>query len=291
MRYLCPFCADRGKGKDYAGHLYLNVDKGVGVCFRCNTRGSISYLLSLMGIKGQSQEAPPAPGNDTLAKIESLLSTNLTAGEAEVPYPCETQPIVPGTKGHIYLCGARGYGSSVFLNYNIVEGNHPAFGRRVFIPTSENGRRVYWVGRAIDGQKPRYINPAVPKTAVFNLDRVPAGLPLIICEGVFSAIAAHPFAIAIFGKTATPPQVLKLLRFPTSAYVIALDGDAAKEAYGLAESLAIAGRPIDIVEMPSGHDPDSLPAGDLWGLPRADALRGMHRALDLTSIRRDINGS
>ena len=263
-RYACPFCPTRGHGEDIKGHLYVNEFKGVFYCQKCNSKGVIPYLNDLLGI--ESWAAPPVPTSDILDEIRSFLEGKISL-EEDLKYPCEVGPIVPGMKGYTYLCGARGYSDWVINEHRIVEGIHPKYGRRVFVPTYEGAKIKYWVGRAIDGQQPKYINPPVPKTCVFNLNNVPPGRPLIICEGVFSAISCHPWATAIYGKTCTSAQLLVLKRFDPPMYMIALDGDARREAVALADSLVATGKPVRIIEIPDGEDPDSLAPGDLWKLP------------------------
>lgn len=263
VRYACPFCLTRGHGEDTKNHLYVNEFKGVFYCHRCNSKGVISYLYELFGVEGERAAIPTA---DILDEIRGFLEGKISL-EEDLKYPCEVEPVVPGMKGYTYLCGARGYSDWVIHEHRIVEGVHPKYGRRVFVPTYVRGKIKYWVGRAIDGQQPKYINPPVPKTCIFNLNNVPAGRPLIICEGVFSAISCHCWATALYGKTCTPSQLLALQRFNPPMYLIALDGDAREEAVALAESLVATGKPVRIIEIPDGEDPDSLAPGDLWKLP------------------------
>jgi hypothetical protein len=215
---------------------------------------------------GIEEEKIFVPSEDTLEELRKALEHKISV-EEDLSYQCEVEPVVPGMRGYAYLFGARGYSDWVIREHAIVEGVHPQFGRRIFIPTKHRGKLLYWVGRTIEGKNPKYINPPVPKTCVFNLSNVPPSRPLVICEGVFSAISCHPWAVALFGKVATPAQLLALREFNPPMYLIALDGDAGDEAEKLAESLASTGKPIRIVDMPEEEDPDSLPPGAFWKLP------------------------
>lgn len=277
VRYNCPFCAKNGKGQDNKGHLYVNEAKGVLICFRCGERGPLEVLYRFFGV--EKGEPVPVKAEDLLSQVEMLVGETLRVKNPEVKYPCEVTPIVSGMWGWTYLRGARNIPQWAIREHRMVQGEMrnekgESLGERVFIPTFDSsGKMQYWVARALDSKAPqKYLNPVgVAKTCVFNLNNVPPGSPLIICEGVFSAITAHQWAVALFGKVATPSQLYDLLQFETSMYFVALDGDAQnKEAVELASSLSLSGRPVRIIRLPDGEDPDSIGAGNLWKLPIDD---------------------
>jgi DNA primase len=109
-------------------------------------------------------------------------------------------------------------------------------GRAIF-PCKERREVVYWTGRGIGGQKPKYVfprdgeSPILRDEAVYrydafeNLETVPE---LWITEGVFDALAVN--GVAIFGKRAFDGQLRKILGLYPKKIVIALDKDARKEA-------------------------------------------------------------
>ena len=111
-----------------------------------------------------------------------------------------------------------------------------------------DGRISFYVGRDYIGDKPaKYMNPPKELGAasedVWNLDMIESD-SVIICEGVFTAIAASPFklnAVATYGKsiskvssndsgTIVTSQGEKLLNKKFKNYYIAYDADAHKEA-------------------------------------------------------------
>lgn len=107
------------------------------------------------------------------------------------------------------------------------DGRYRKAGKRVIFPIYDELRQlVSWQGRTIDAaEQPRWYNPpGFSKTHIWNLHALsPIDIP-ILCEGIPSAMACGPKALAIYG-TSPPPAVVKLLaaRFPTA--VLAFDAD------------------------------------------------------------------
>lgn len=274
-RFQCPFCLESKGSADKKYHLYFNPENGKWICFRCDSRGSRSFLFKSLGIDTASEDEKPPSGIEALEGVVSalesskLLKSTVSASPRSISYPCEVGPIRPGTDAYMYLRYKRKWSKEKILDitthYEMVTGYH-VYDNRIFIPTHDvqTGEMVFWVARSTMGKGDnlaKYVNPKdIKKDMVFNLDKaIETGDPwVIICEGVFSAIACGENGVAIYGKTATQDQINTLCNNFDGLFVVALDGDARKEAYNLANEFDKRGKPVSVVLFPIGEDPDSV---------------------------------
>ncbi len=260
-KFNCPFCEANGHGKDNKWHLYVNPKKEKWICFKCGERGSLDQLLQKLGI----EKGAPVINDDEFMKLAKQLEFGIHDEEklndvSPSEYPCEVRPVEPGSSAYRYMKYVRGYEYKEFADYKLVYGEF-MFSSRIFFPTFDmDGKLCYWVARKIfnDSDKvAKYVNPKAEKLNVFNLNRV-KGDHIIICEGVLSAMAAGPEAVAIFGKTATKQQIWLLNSIKFDEYIISLDSDARKEAFSLASEFINRGKKVSLVELPEREDPDSV---------------------------------
>lgn len=255
--FNCPFCAERGH-VDTKYHFYLNPEKQVWVCHRCNERGNVRSLFRKLGIPmGEEDFGPPTDDYLENALKKDLHPTPPGEDLVNFMYPVPVEPIVPGTLAYEYL-RARKFDLEKITRYGLVWGVYK--GPRIFIPTYSTSGMSYWVARSIlkDERSPKYLNPTAGKdTSVFNLSRQRKN-EIVICEGVFSAMAVGEQGVSIFGKVATAFQMKALLQAPVTGYTVCLDGDASKENMRLAMALLVSGKPVSYVTLSHEDDPDSV---------------------------------
>jgi len=98
-------------------------------------------------------------------------------------------------------------------------------GRIIFKVNDEYGRFVWYQGRSIFGQEPKYLNPHgdFKSKLVYGLDKVKIGGRVIICEGVIDAIRIS--GQSIFGKSINYIQLTKIMNRKPGEFIIALDRD------------------------------------------------------------------
>lgn len=267
--YTCPQCDDK------SGHLYVNYDKGYFHCFKCGLSGKrMEGLLRVLHIDINYDYTKLYSEKDK--EIDSIISMKETKKSSSniIPvdystsldtltkyYELHTVPL--SLSAHNYLI-ARGLSEETIRRLEIKEGlnrygekfiiNSKEFtGRdysgRIMVPSlRRDGRISFYVGRDYIGDKPaKYMNPPKELGAasedVWNLDMIESD-SVIICEGVFTAIAASPFklnAVATYGKsiskvssndsgTIVTSQGEKLLNKKFKNYYVAYDADAHKEA-------------------------------------------------------------
>ena len=108
---------------------------------------------------------------------------------------------------------------------------------------------------------PRYLNPFGDnrRKCVFNLHRIPKGVPIIITEGSLTAISAGSNAIATYGKYVTDSQLKTILSNQPSSIYVNLDPDAYESAVALCDKLLrMTSVPIYLVVLPDDKDANDL---------------------------------
>ncbi len=154
---------------------------------------------------------------------------------------------------------SRGITGDDILRYNIGYCESGPYTNRVIIPSyNKNGSLNYFVGRDIYNSKFKYKNPPISKDVIgfelfINWDE-----PLVLCEGVFDAIAIKRNAIPLFGKTIQPKLKTELYKQRVKKIYIVLDEDAKIDALKLSAKLMKNGIEVYYVSM---HDKDPADVG------------------------------
>lgn len=268
--YLCPQCDDK------SGHLYINYDKGYYHCFKCNLSGKrlesllkklhidIDYdytklyneqdkeLDSIIAIKEDKKKS---------MRVEKVVDYSTNLDVLTEYYYQHTKPLTRASFEYLLSRrifpynieklgmreGVNRYGDIININGKDYIGRD--YSGRIMVPSlRRDGRISFYVGRDYIGDKPaKYMNPPKELGAasedVWNLDMIESD-SVIICEGVFTAIAASPYklnAVATYGKSiaqrssndsgiTVTSQGEKLLNKKFKNYYVAYDADAHKEA-------------------------------------------------------------
>ena len=74
-------------------------------------------------------------------------------------------------------------------------------------------------------------------------------VPVILCEGIFDAIAIKRNAIPLFGKTIPKSLMMKLVESEVKTVYLALDKDALKEALNYSQTLLDHGKEVYLIEL------------------------------------------
>jgi len=269
----CPY---HEHGRDPGKKLWINVNKRVWICYKCDEKGTFRQLLR------KFREVKPQAFADLSPEALDALSepTEAPTGPVEHPgytakLPTEFEPLwgrvsdTWGLKALKYLRG-RGLEDSTIELYRIGFCKYGEYAYRVIVPTYEEGRLVYWLGRDFTGkQEKKVMNPSKTlcgvgsKEWVFNLNVAMDYRDLVICEGVFDAIATGLRAVALFGKHASEIQLSKIRRIPFRSVTMLLDADAARDAEKLADTFlrlpsVVPCPEVRIATLPLG-DPNSVP--------------------------------
>lgn len=151
------------------------------------------------------------------------------------------------------------------------------WGDRIIVPVVQGRRLVGWQGRTPytpeKGKEPKYYtSPALEKSKVlFNLDRAILGNVVVVVEGVFDVFRIGAPAVCLFGKVASPTQIMimKTVFSQTGGCLVMLDPDAPDATYKLAEHLFrenVFPRGVIPVYLPPGPDPAECTASQMRDL-------------------------
>ena len=122
---------------------------------------------------------------------------------------------------------------------------------------TESNRLNYFVGRSYDGNFFKYKNPEVSKDIIFYENLINWNAPIILCEGVFDAMAIKRNAIPLLGKSVSTELYKKIITSRLTDIYIALDEDAQDAALKIAEKFIAAGFKVYLIEL-KGKDPSQL---------------------------------
>ena len=254
--FHCPFCNHR-KPKLEINMATNEEGKNFWECWVCQTKGrTIRSLLKQLN-------TPKDTAVDILkyvprgAHIEyKQLSIIELPKEYQPLYSASTTSVVANlVRKYLY---ERGLTDNDFIKYSIGYCTTGDYGGRVIFPSyTESGTLNYFVARSYDGNFFKYKNPETSKDIIFYENLINWNAPIILCEGVFDAIAIKRNAIPILGKSLSLSLYKKILTSKLTDIYIALDTDAQTAALSIAEKLTSAGFKVYLVELPD-KDPSEM---------------------------------
>jgi len=154
----------------------------------------------------------------------------------------------------------RGINIDDIKKYNIGYCEKGRFRNRIIVPSySSEGNLNYFIARSFDKEtKLKYDSPSCSKSEIIGFEYyINWNVPVILCEGVFDAMAIKRNAIPLFGKTIPKSLLIKLAQSQVKTVYIALDNDALNEALSHAENLINMGKDVYLIEL-GGKDPSEL---------------------------------
>ena len=254
--FHCPFCNHR---KPKLEINFATNEKGENPweCWVCETKGrTIRSLLRQL-------KTPRETANEILkyvpkgAQIEyKQLSIIELPKEYQPLYSASGTSVVANlVKKYLY---ERGLCDNDFIKYGIGYCTSGEYGGRVIIPSySTSGTLNFFVARSYDGNYFKYKNPEVSKDIIFFENLINWNAPIILCEGVFDAMAIRRNAIPILGKNVAKTLYKKIITSNVNDIYIALDNDAKDRALKTAEQFLNNGKRVFIVEM-EDKDPSEM---------------------------------
>ena len=254
--FHCPFCNHR-KPKLEINMATNEEGHNPWECWVCQTRGrTIRSLLRQL-------KTPRAQAADILKYLPKGSEIEYK-GLSIIELPKEYQPLYQASSTSVianlvkkYLY-ERGLTDNDFIKYGIGYCTSGEYGGRVVIPSySESGSLNFFVARSYDGNYFKYKNPEASKDIIFFESLINWNAPIILCEGVFDAIAIRRNAVPILGKSLSKSLYKKLITSNVKEIYIALDTDARDRALEIAEDLLNQGKKVYMVDLP-GKDPSEM---------------------------------
>lgn len=244
--YYCPKCLERRGKADTKGKLYVNNESLNFQCWACGYKGNLKYRKT----KGYHLNEKPHEEGEMQKMLKSFMKGDENKKERiyqdDVVYMDYAIPNIrpyPGTPYYEYLKN-RGIYDWMISYYDIRVGSFGSkYQGRVIIPNQvicENNvcytdmfvARYIWndIKDPVTGEDriPKYLNPPGRNKAnvVFNLHRISPNSPIIVVEGVMTAMAAGKNAVCTYGKEVSDVQICQILNKNPSCLYMNLDPDA-----------------------------------------------------------------
>ena len=254
--FHCPFCNHR---KPKLEINFATNEKGENPweCWVCETKGrTIRSLLYQLKV-------PKEQAGDILKYLPKGQNYKLNL-DSVVQLPKEFQLLSNAAStsyvGNIikkYLY-ERGFTDNDFIKYGIGYATSGEYGGRIIIPSySESNQLNFFVARSYNGDYFKYKNPEVSKDIIVFENFINWNTPIIICEGVFDAIAIKRNAVPILGKSISNSLMKKLVQSKSEEIYIALDKDAQNKALEYSEQFLNMGKKVFLVKM-EDKDPSEM---------------------------------
>lgn len=259
--FHCPFCNHH--------KLKLEIDLSINKegknpwnCWVCATKGrSLASLFKKAGATPEKlQELKPfvkyIPAGDQEEATEKIVVT----------LPKEYKSLLtPSSKSITYkqayaYARSRGITDADILKYGIGYCETGRYANSILVQSyDKEGKVNYFISRSFEKDPARKYNaPRCNKNEIIGLEYyINWKCPVILCEGIFDAIAIKRNAIPLFGKTISTALMLKLVENDVKTVYIALDNDALKDALKHAQQLINLGKEVYLIEL-NGKDPSDI---------------------------------
>jgi len=227
--FHCPFCHHHKK------KLSINIVSNKWKCWICNSRGGhILWLLKKLNIPRETIEQVREILGD-----EDIKQYKHTESVTTLHLPPEYQPLWKPVKSYSYLHAIsylkeRGITTEDILRYRMGYCESGTYKNRIIVPSYDANHQLnYFTARSYYEGSMKYKNPPVTKNIVCFENMIDWTEPVILCEGMFDAIALRRNAVPLLGKTLPKTLAKALLEHKTKEVIIFLDLDARDDALKL----------------------------------------------------------
>lgn len=231
--FSCPFCHHHKK------KLSINIATNKWKCWICGSKGGhIIWLVKKLQVS-----------KDILNKFKEVLGDSdlkqfkETTSEAVLRLPPEYKPLWKPEKNYSYYHAItylknRGITTDDILRYRIGHCTEGTYAHRIILPSYDRNNHLnYFTARLFYEEGMKYKNPPVSKNVIIFENMVDWSEPLILCEGMFDAIALRRNAIPLMGKTLSKNLERALLENNVKHVIVFLDIDARMDAIKLEQHL------------------------------------------------------
>ena len=254
--FHCPFCNHRKPKLEINMHT---DEKGHNPweCWVCNTKGRTikSLLYQLKTPRDTAREILKYLPKGSEIKLKQLSIIEMPKEFQPLYNASSTSVVANLVKKYLY---ERGLSDNDFIKYGIGYATTGDYGGRVIIPSYSRFNQLnFFIARSYDGNYFKYKNPEVSKDIIFFENLINWNTPIILCEGVFDAMAIRRNAIPILGKTISPTLYKKIITSPLKDVYIALDQDARDRALEISQQLLNQGKRVFLISLPD-KDPSDM---------------------------------
>lgn len=259
--FNCPFC-NHHKPKLEVDLQTTSEGKNPWNCWVCGMKGRT--LVTLFRKAGAPKEK--------VAELKPFVKYIPTESSEDEPVkivvtlPKEYRPLIPGSTNSIAYKQAMSYLNrrritrEDIIKYGIGYCETGLYANSIIVQSFDSeGKLNYFISRSYEKEPVRKYNaPRCNKNELIGLEYfVNWKCPVILCEGIFDAIAIRRNAVPLFGKTISTALMMKLVQNEVKTVYIALDNDALKDALKHAQQLLNLGKEVYLVEL-DGKDPSDI---------------------------------
>ena len=272
----CPFC-NHHKPKLEINFRTNEKGQNPSECWVCETKGRTirSLLYQLKVPRDQAKEVLRYVPKSSDVEYREIAAIQLPKEFKTLYNASSTSIIANKIKRYLY---ERGFSDNDFIKYNVGYCTAGEYRGRIIIPSySESNILNYFIARTHEGSYHKYRNPEISKDIIFFENLINWNQPIVLCEGVFDAIAIKRNAIPILGKTLSNTLIKKVIASTNKDIYIALDTDARSKALGISEHLLSLGKRVFLVEL-TDKDPSDM------GFEQFTKLVQTAKELDLSTL-------
>jgi len=256
--YHCPFCHHH-KPKMEVNLTENKEGRNPWHCWACDVKGTTIYSL----FKQLKVEV------NKFTELKSLVKTSKSIKQTQVvnsvSLPKEFISLIDNNSNEIKTRHALAYLKSRNINqhdilkYDIGYCEAGLYANMIIIPTYDaDGRLNYFTARSFEKDPYiKYRNPSASRDVIPNEHLINWKVPIIICEGLFDAIAIKRNAIPLLGKNIQSNLMKRIVTSVVDKIYIALDKDAIKQALRFCENLMAEGKEVYLVDM-QDKDPSEM---------------------------------
>lgn len=252
----CPFCQHR-KPK-----LEINLNEnspyfGYWECWVCGTKGrTIRSLLKHLNLSRTEAENILRYVQRGEKQEETTTKKIVRLPEEFVPLELASSTSAYAKKVKSYLY-SRGLTDIDFMRYGLGYCMKGKYADRVIIPSyDENNALNYFVARSLNsGTCLKYVNPDIDKSNCIIFENlINWDEPIILCEGVFDAMALKRNCTCLLGQNISPALMKKILTSSVPSIYLCLDQDAKERSLKHCETFLNVGKKVFFV-VPPKKDP------------------------------------
>jgi hypothetical protein len=257
--FTCPFCHNHKR------KFAVNVLKNAFHCWHCGAKGrSLITLFKRLDVSPSQ-----------LKELRSLLSDDQINNyieedtNTELYLPPGFKPLWTPSKSIHYINAIKYLKNRGITGYDIIRYQmgytmDGPYASRIIIPSYDcNNKLNYFLARSFYESGLKYKNPPVSKNVIVFENQINWKMPLVLCEGVFDAIAIRRNAVPLLGKF-VPRKLLKMMiKNQVKEVFVALDDDAITEAREIEQNLSQYGIDVKLVNLDK-KDPSELGFKNTW---------------------------
>lgn len=234
----CPFCLDskKNKFKKRFWFTYKDEENSYYHCFNCDEKGNFYELYAhIMGVSVKEavnifRQFDASKIRKRFIRPEEVLEEPTAVQEETLDWildDCVKKPEGLLQEQLERILGLFQTNRKV-TDYPMYVAHTGKFKNRIIIPIIENGKIIYFQGRAItNSMYPKYLNPTVEKSKIilnklhFNRDKY-----IIVTEGLVDAMSIeNNQGTSCLGAVVRVELLTELTKYTDRGIIIALDND------------------------------------------------------------------